>query len=172
MKNLLRSLGPLNIIRRLILMVKEFYFFFVYKKSLKKLEPQLKERNIVKSSNSSLIKSVNLKPETLLLANKAEAGMSDDDKNELKKLELSFVSKEIAKQNDIFIEEGVIELIKTEATRVKTSDYYGYLVEISFKWKDAKLYQVLRVIFQLSLWIVGLLLIPYKTIFNYVVSLF
>ena len=38
--------------------------------------------------------------------------MSDDDKNELKKLELSFVSKEMQNKNDIFIEEGVIELIK------------------------------------------------------------
>ncbi len=170
MKNILRSIGPLNIIRRIISMTKEFYFFFIYKKSLKILEPSLKDRNIVKSSSSSLIKSINLKPETLLLANKAEEKMSDDDKNELKKLELSFVSKEIAKHNDIFIEEGIIELIKTEASRVKTSDYYGYLVEISFRWNDAKLYQVLRIIFQISLWIVGLLLFPYKEVFNYIVS--
>ena len=172
MKNLIISLSPINIFRRLISISKEIYLFFVYVKSLKGIQKELAERRIVKSSRFSLLKAINLKPETLLLANKLESEMSDDDKEELKKLELSFISREIAKHNDLFMENGIIELIKTKANRVKDKDYYGYMVTITYNWKKARLYEVLRLLLHISMWVTLLVNIPYSSIYNYIVSFF
>lgn len=172
MKKLILSLSPLNIFSRIISIPKEIYLFFYYVKTLKKIKPILDEKRIIKSSWFSLIKAINLKAETLLLANKPESDMSEEDQDELRKLELSFISREIAKHNDIFIESGIIELIKTKASRIKDKDYYGYMVEISYNWKKAKLYEVVRLLFQLSVWIVTLVNMPYIAIYDYIVSYF
>ena len=172
MKKLILRLNPVDIFSRIISISKEIYLFFYYIKTLKKIRPELKEKKIVRSSWFSLVKAVNLKAETLLLANKPESDMDDEDKNELRKLELSFIGREIAKHNDIFIENGIIELIKTKADRVKNKDYYGYMVEISYNWKKAKPYEVIKLVFQLSIWIAVLVNIPYVAIYDYLVSYF
>jgi len=163
---------PWNILSRVILIIKEFYLFFSYLKTIKQMNSELEERGIVKASRYSLVKAVNLKVETLLLANSLEKDMNKDETEELQKLELSFVSREISKYNDIFITHGIIELIKTKAERVRNKDYYGYMVEISYNWNNATLYQVLRTIFQISIWTLLLYLIPYTTIIGYCISAF
>lgn len=172
MKKLILSLSPRNIFSRIFSISKEIYFFFYYIRVLKKIKPELDRSRIVQSSWFSLIKAVNLKAETLLLANKPESEMDEDEKNELHKLELSFISREIAKHNDVFVENGVIELIKSKANRVKNKDYYGYMVEISYNWKSSSLYEVIRLLFQLSIWVFALINIPYISVYNYIVSLF
>jgi len=171
MKSLIISLSPRNMLSRLVLIIKEIYFFFMYIKAIRGMESELEESRIVRSSRYSFIKAINLKPETLLLANKHESEMSEDDKKELKKLELSFVSREIAKHNDIFISSGIIELIKTNATRIKDDEYYGYMVYITYNWKNAKLYEVLRLLFQISVWVTIFVNIPYIQLYNYLISL-
>jgi hypothetical protein len=172
MKKIVTSMYPWNILSRFILIVKELYFFFSYLKTIKQINPELEEMGIVKASRYSLVKAVNLKVETLLLANSIESDMNKDETEELQKLELSFVSREISKYNDIFITHGIIELIKTKAERVKNKDYYGYMVEIHYNWNNATLYQFLRIIFQISIWTLLLYLIPYTTIIKYCISAF
>lgn len=172
MKNLIISLNPVNIFKRVISISKELYMFLLYVKALNAIEPELEESRIVKASKFSLIKAINLKPETLLLANKLESDMDKEDKKELHKLELSFVGREIAKYNDIFINSGIIELIKTKATRVKDSEYYGYIVTISYNWKKAKLYEIIRLLFQISIWVIIFVNIPYIDLYNYIMSQF
>ena len=115
MKKLILSLSPVNIIKRLILIIKEISMFVSYVKTINNMEKELEDSKIVKFSRHSLGKAINLKPETLLLASKHESDMTDEEKKELNKLELSFISKEISKHNDIFINNGIIELIKTKA---------------------------------------------------------
>ena len=172
MKNLINSLNPVNIIKRLILVIKEFLLFINYLKTLKIMEKDLEDSKIVRFSRYSLGKAINLKPETLLLANKHESDMTEDEKKELNKLELSFISREIAKHNDIFINSGIIELIKTKADRIKNNDYYGYIVEISYNWNHAKPYKVVKLIFHIAIWITVLALLPYKSMYEFTLSLF
>jgi hypothetical protein len=172
MKKLIISLNPVNIFKRVISISKELYMFLLYIKALNEIEPELEESRIVKASKFSLIKAINLKPETLLLANKLESDMDKEDKKELHKLELSFVGREIAKYNDIFINGGIIELIKTKATRIKDNEYYGYMVTISYNWKKAKLYEIIRLLFQISIWVIILVNIPYINLYNYIMSRF
>lgn len=172
MKNLIISMTPWNIVSRIISITKEIYLFFSYLKTINDITPELEERGIFKASKYSLIKAINLKAETLLLANSLEKDMNEEEIKELHKLELSFISREISKYNDVFITHGIIELIKTKAERVRNKDYYGYMVEISYNWTKANLYQVLRIIFQISIWVILLYLIPYATIIEYCVSAF
>jgi len=172
MKNLIISLSPLNITRRIVYVIKELYMFFFYVRTMSNIKQELKNNKIVKYSWFSYVKAVNLKAETLSLMNKPEHDLDENEKAELDKLELSFISREISKYNDIFISSGTIELIKTTAIRVKDNDFYGYMVEISFKWNNAKLYQILRLLFQVSIWIILLSFLPYNSIYKYIVQFF
>ena len=170
MKDLIFSLNPVNIIKRLILIIKELSMFISYVKTLNLIEKDLEDSKIVKLSRFSLGKAINLKPETLLLANKHESDMTDEEKKELNKLELSFITKEISKHNDIFINSGIIELIKTKANRIKNNDYYGYIVEISYNWNHAKPYKVAKLLFHILIVSIAFAIIPYKAIYEFVLS--
>ncbi len=172
MKKLFKSISPINIIRRLFKIIQEFYLFLFYIKKVRSLGQELLDNKIMKYSWFSYVKAINLKAETLSLVNKPYHELDEDEKKELEKLELSFISREISKYNEIFILSGIIELIKTKANRVKDNDFYGYMVEISFNWKNASLYQCLRLLFQLSIWIVILIYIPYNLLYEYLVSFF
>jgi len=172
MKNLIISLSPLNITRRIVYVIKELYMFFFYVRTMSNIKQELKNNKIVKYSWFSYVKAVNIKAETLSLMNKPEHDLDENEKAELDKLELSFISREISKYNDIFISSGTIELIKTTAIRVKDNDFYRYMVEISFKWNNAKLYQILRLLFQVSIWIMLLSFLPYNSIYEYIVQFF
>lgn len=172
MKKLILSLSPVNIIKRLILIIKEISMFISYVKTINNMEKELEDSKIVRFSRYSLGKAINLKPETLLLANKHESDMTDEEKKELNKLELSFISKEISKHNDIFINNEIIELIKTKANRIKDNDYYGYIVEISYNWNHAKPYKVVKLLFHILVLSTILAIIPYKAIYEFVLSQF
>jgi hypothetical protein len=172
MKTLIKSMNTYNIIIRIINLLKELFLFISYVKGIRSLETRLEERNIFKYSWFSYIKAVNLKAETLSLANKPYEELDKDEKKELEKLELSFISREISKYNDIFIESNLIELIKTNANRIKDKDFYGYMVIIAFNWNHMTLYNSLRIIFQSIIWVIILTHIPYSTIYNYVMSFF
>ena len=84
-----------------------------YVKSIRLIEKDLEERKIFKYSWFSYVKAINLKAETLSLVNKPYNELDKDEKKELEKLELSFISREISKYNDIFLSSNLIELIKT-----------------------------------------------------------
>lgn len=170
-KNTILSLNPYNIIKRIFIIFKELRFFYIYSKSVDSIFNELREKegsSIQKSSRFSMIKGVSLKTETLLYMNKPENELTKEEKEELEKFELSFVSKEISKHNDIFIREGVIELIKTKANRVKNDDYYGYMVEIYFNWNHAKPYNIIRLLVNISFWVILLSLLPYSAIFQFI----
>jgi len=172
MKTLLKSINPYNIIIRTVNLLKELFLFISYVKSMRSLETKLEERNIFKYSWFSYIKAVNLKAETLSLANKPYDELDKDEKKELEKLELSFISREISKYNDIFVESNLIELIKTNANRIKDNDFYGYMVIIAFNWNHMTLYNSLKIIFQSTIWVIILTYLPYSTIYNYIMSFF
>lgn len=172
MKNILISISPINIVRRIIYMIREFYLFIFYIRKLKTIESELDSNKIFKYSWFSYVKAINLKAETLSLVNKPYEELEEDQKKELEKLELSFISREISKHNDIFIKADIIELIKTKAVRVKDSDFYGYMVEISFNWKNASLYHFLRTFFHMIIWTLIILMLPYNFIYEYVISFF
>jgi hypothetical protein len=153
MKALLKFINPIFIIKKLFLIIKEIYLFSIYRKSILELERVgiLKERGFYRNGIMfGLTYGVNLKAETLLYG-----GEGDD----LKKFELSFIGKAIAKHNDIFINHNILELIKTRAERVKNLDYYGYIVHLDFAFKQVSTINIIWVISYLTF--ISILLIKY-----------
>lgn len=135
-------------------MIKEIYYFFIYRKAIINLEKTnvLKENGFWRNGLLyGLTYGVNLKSETLLLLSKPENEISLEEKSELEKLEKSFVGKEISKHNGIFMEKGILELMKTYAERWKTPDYYGYVVYLDFNFKEFSIYVLIWFLIYFSL---------------------
>tara|TARA_R110000751_G_scaffold250586_1_gene350121 strand:- start:525 stop:1004 length:480 start_codon:yes stop_codon:yes gene_type:complete len=157
MKRILAYLNPIYQIKTIILTIKEIYLFISYVKTINSMEKTFKSNGIMKDSKYTLVKGINLKAETLMYGGVGE---------ELERFEISFIGKEMSKYNDIFLENRILELIKTKANRIKNEDFYGYLVSISFNYKYFTLYSILSSILYIVLMILLFLNIPY----GYIIS--
>lgn len=157
MKRILAYLNPIYQIKTIILTIKEIYLFISYVKTINSMENTFKSNGIMKDSKYTLVKGINLKAETLMYGGVGE---------ELERFEISFVGKEMSKYNDIFLENRILELIKTKANRIKNEDFYGYLVSISFNYKYFTLYSILSSILYVILMVLLFLNIPY----GYIIS--
>ena len=135
MKRILTYLNPIYQIKTIFLTIKEIYLFISYVKTINAMGQTFKSKGIMKDSKYTLVKGINLKAETLMYGGVGE---------ELERFEISFIGKEMSKYNEIFLENGILELIKTKANRIKNDDFYGYLVSISFNYKYFTLYSILR----------------------------
>lgn len=157
MKRILAYLNPIYQIKTIILTIKEIYLFISYVKTINSMEKTFKSNGIMKDSKYTLVKGINLKAETLMYGGVGE---------ELERFEISFIGKEMSKYNDIFLENRILELIKTKANRIKNEDFYGYLVSISFNYKYFTLYSILSSILYVILMVLLFLNIPY----GYIIS--
>jgi hypothetical protein len=130
MKNILKYIYPLYIIKRIYYSIKEIYFLSQYIKGINDLDKSgiLKEKGFTTKNDiwRTLSKGINLKPETLLYGGEGK---------ELERFELSFIGKEMSKHNELFLQKGILEFIKTRADRVKSEEYYGYVVNVMFNFK-------------------------------------
>jgi hypothetical protein len=174
-KNFLVSIltYPLKIVKNIYLIFKEIYLFISYVKTINKLSDVLEKKGILRSRTSrfALVKGIELKPEILELEtdpDNIKRILDGEVTPDLERFEISFVGKEMSKYNDIFMQNGILELIKTKANRFyKKSEKYGYLVEISFNYNHLKLYSILVTLFNTAILTIIILLIPYQ----YIISL-
>ena len=157
MKRILTYLNPIYQIKTIFLTIKEIYLFISYVKTINAMGQTFKSKGIMKDSKYTLVKGINLKAETLMYGGVGE---------ELERFEISFIGKEMSKYNEIFLENGILELIKTKANRIKNDDFYGYLVSISFNYKYFTLYSILSSILYLTALVLIFLNIPY----GYIIS--
>jgi len=67
---------------------------------------------------------INLLPETLLAGSDVEL------------LERSRVTEAIAERNQVFMKDGLLEIIEADYRRIKTAEYYAYLVWIKYRWES------------------------------------
>lgn len=74
--------------------------------------------------NLNMYVGVNLNPEMLIYSDTSQESA-----------ELKFVSEKISKYTDFLTKEGILDYIKVDYDRVKTSDYYGYILKISYDFK-------------------------------------
>jgi len=147
MKNILKFINPIYVIKRLYNCIKEIFLFISYGKSLNDMEKSgiLKEHGFKRDGTYRLIKGINLQPEI-----KLDGGPPDS--SELKRFELSFIGKEISKYNDLFLEENILELIKTTTHRVDDKqDYYGYTVSLMFNFNHLSTFFIMWSIIYTSL---------------------
>jgi len=157
MKRILTYLNPIAQVKEIYFIIKEILLFVSYANTIDNMETSLKKKGIVKATKFTLVKGINLKAETLMYGGKGE---------ELERFEISFIGKEMSKYNDMFMEAGILELIKTKANRIKNEDFYGYLVNISFNFKYITLYSILSVVLYLTMLTVIFVNIPYAYIIS------
>jgi hypothetical protein len=72
----------------------------------------------------NLYVGINLNPEMLIYGDTSQESA-----------ELKFVSEKIGKYTDFLTREGILDYIKVDYDRVKTDDYYGYVLKISYDFK-------------------------------------
>jgi hypothetical protein len=72
----------------------------------------------------NLYVGINLNPEMLIYGDTSQESA-----------ELKFVSEKIGKYTDFLTKEGILDYVKVDYDRVKTDDYYGYILKISYDFK-------------------------------------
>jgi hypothetical protein len=124
--SILDFLNPVSFWKNLVLCYKDIMNYRFYRKVILKLsnEGLLKEKGMRADMLRRVYFVINLLPETLL------AG-SDVDL-----LERSRVTEAIAERNQVFMKDGLLEIIEADYKRIKTEEYYAYVVWIRYKWSS------------------------------------
>ena len=106
--------------------LKERQYFTKYAGILNDLEQEGKlEKMGFRKEGSMLYIGVNLNPELL---------MYTDDSHE--SVELKFVSEAMKKYTDFLQNEGILDSIVADYERVFNEEFYGYVVQIRYKFKN------------------------------------
>lgn len=140
---LLDYLNPTTVFRKAQLTAKDLSNYLFYRKTIKKLEASgvLADKGMRRDMLCRVYFVINLLPETLL------AG-SDVDL-----LEKSRVTEAIAERNEIFTKDGLLEIVVADYERIKTSEYYAYLIWVKYR-RLTKTFDWLHVVSWASLLII------------------
>jgi hypothetical protein len=97
-----------------------------YNKILMELfeEGKISEVGLQIDESLNLYVGINLNPEMLIYGDTSQESA-----------ELKFVSEKIGKYTDFLTKEGILDYVKVDHDRVKTDDYYGYILKISYDFK-------------------------------------
>jgi hypothetical protein len=123
---ILDFLNPVSFWKNVVQCYRDVSNYQFYRKSISKLNTDglLKEKGMRTDLLRRVYFVINLLPETLL------AG-SDVDL-----LERSRVTEAIAERNQVFMKDGLLEIIEADYRRIKTAEYYAYLVWIKYRWNS------------------------------------
>ena len=159
MKKLLRHINPITFIITIFDMIVEFIEFRKYVSIIERMESEgiLEDNGFTRGPTHSIIKGINLRPETLLY------GEDDQDK-----FELGLVASEMKKYNELFAKEGILNMVTTQTDRIKSEDYYGYIVSIVYNFKKINVGSMLyTTIYSLILTYI-LIRLNYSAIFDFI----
>ena len=154
------AINPLTVLYKLINCIKEVSNYRFYRKSISRMQSTglLAQKEMRADWLKRVYFVVNLQPETLL------AG------GDLVELEQSRVTEAIASKNDVFSQDGLLEIVVADYRRIKTSDYYAYLIWIRYRTLT-KIWDWVHVILWFT--IAGLLISQYSyavDFFNWLVA--
>ncbi len=116
-------INPSSILTRFKTYRKIINYRKKYESILLELEgsKRLEEAGFTKSENRLLV-GINLNEQLLTY-----------DELTIEPAELKYVSDRLKKYTDFLQKEGILDVITADYERVKTEDYYGYIVEIKFE---------------------------------------
>lgn len=120
---LLDYLNPTTVFRKAQLTAKDLSNYLFYRKTIKKLESSgaLADKEMRRDMLCRVYFVINLLPETLLAGGDVDL------------LEKSRVTEAIAERNEIFTKDGLLEIVVADYERIKTTDYYAYLIWIKYR---------------------------------------
>jgi hypothetical protein len=120
---LLRILSPITVFNKAVSCVKDVINYRFYRKKIKELgiRGELAEKNMRYDWLRRVYFVINLLPETLLAGNDTEL------------LERSRVTEAIAERNQVFMKDGLLELVVADYRRIKSEEYYAYLIWVKYR---------------------------------------
>ena len=124
---LLDFLNPVSFWKNTVSCYRDVVNYSFYRGIVKKLDQEglLKEKGMRTDWLKRVYFVINLQPETLL------AGQDID------LLERSRVTEAIAERNQVFMKDGLLEIIQADYQRIKTTDYYAYLIWVKYRWTSS-----------------------------------
>lgn len=151
LKNFFKYFNPVFAVKTVNSLVKEYKDWKFYSKTVKQMEKDkfFENNNMQLGKNNQIYLGVNLP---------AEALMQQDEEKE--KFELQLVAKEVSKYNEPFFSAGIFEYLETARERVKTEDYYGYIIMFAFRFQNFTFWNLLyafsyfAVLISLILWVI------------------
>ena len=123
-------LHPIKAISSIISVFKDLSNYMFYRKRIKKIDEEgyFKERKMRVDRLGRVYFVINLEPELQLAT------------GDIVDLERSRVYEAVSKIQGVFATNNLVEIVDVSSKRIKTDDYYAYLVTISYKitsvWKD------------------------------------
>lgn len=120
---LLESIKPKTFYKTLIRVFRNFSNRNFYNKQMNRLlaDGSLKQQGMRLDRRNRAYYVLNLEPETLMMG------------EEVLELERSRVYESIARKKPLFEKAELGELIEAKTERIKTSDYYAYLIQIKYR---------------------------------------
>jgi hypothetical protein len=145
---ILDYLSPIRIYRRLSIHVKELINYRTFKRIIFELSKsgKLDEIGIKADPALNMYIGIDLNPELLLYSDASQESV-----------ELRLISEKMNKYNDFLTKEGILDSIKVDYERIQTEEHYGYVLQISFNFKQYKKSDFIYVISYFSVIALGLL---------------
>ena len=118
-------LNPVKIYKSLIAAINELGNYSKYKKIIFELQKEGKLNTIGLSldSNANLYIGIDLNPELLMYSETSQESV-----------ELKLISEKMKKYTDFLTKEGILDVIRMDYDRIKTEEYYGYVLQIKFNF--------------------------------------
>lgn len=127
---ILNYLSPVILYKKLIKNVNDLLNYIKYRKIIEELRESNKLEAIGFSidANYNLYIGIDLNPELLLYSDLSQESV-----------ELKLISEKIKKYTDFLTKEGILDYVKVEYDRVKNEEYYGYILQIRYDFKNYKM---------------------------------
>lgn len=123
------KLNPVHFYKSISEVIREFINYRFYRKTVNSLNDsgEFSRMNLRLDSLKRVYFVKNIQPEALLYGTSESGG--------IEQFERTLVAQEVMPLNELFIKSGIIELVKSRTKRIKTPDYYAYLIIINFKFR-------------------------------------
>lgn len=143
---ILQKINPIWVVKSLQKNLNEFRKHQTYKKIIYDLNAagKLEEIGFRVDPDANLYLGINLNPELLLYSDTSQESV-----------ELKMISEKMLKYNDFLTKEGILDVITVDYDRIKSEEFYGYVLQIRFNDREFSKNEVIWGISYLSVLFLG-----------------
>lgn len=122
---ILDYLSPVKVYKSLAGNIDDLLKYRKYLSIIKEIngEGKLEQLGLRLDVNGNMYLGVDLNPELLLYSETSQESV-----------ELKFISEKMIRHNDFLMKEGILDFIKVDYDRIQDDTFYGYVVQISFRF--------------------------------------
>jgi hypothetical protein len=118
-------INPVKIYKSLIAAINELGNHLKYKKIIFELQKdgKLDAIGLAVDKDANLYIGIDLNPELLMYSETSQESV-----------ELKLISEKMKKYTDFLTKEGILDAVRMDYDRIKTEEYYGYVLQIRFNF--------------------------------------